>query len=179
MHFIFDLDAALKFVKKLIRAFTVDDTSIECLEAVLLSRGKLKHLLICLLMLQISFTIEIFSFYKTDSFGQGTLNNVHIAREKLIFPNLNEAAHLNVLSSGLGELVPPTAHTLTGRLVFLCIFKASLSIFKNVFDHRNKHHETQRRHRGHESTLRGNTWNKLDRCHHQEVSIRQFGELFP
>ena len=70
VHFIFNLDAALKFVKKLIRALTVDNTSIECLEAVLLSRGKLKHLLICLLMLQISFTIEIFSFYKTDSFGQ-------------------------------------------------------------------------------------------------------------
>ena len=51
VHFIFDLDAALKFVKKLIRAFTVDNTSIECLEAVLLSRGKLEHLLICLLML--------------------------------------------------------------------------------------------------------------------------------
>lgn len=136
--------SALKFVDVLVRGLAVYLGSIKLGKGRLgFTFGQAENALIRLFVLQVRFTVQIFGLHIADSFRKRTSQQDQISWEKVVFFDLNNAAHLESITTNVLEGGLPPGTPLHNLSIFLFVTFFALSIFKGVFDHGDKHHKTE------------------------------------
>ena len=87
---------AFKFVQVFVRPLAVDHCSVEVFQSRFLCLCQLQYLLICLLMLEVSFAVQVLCLNISNTLRERSSQNQHIAREKLILLHFDDTPDLNV-----------------------------------------------------------------------------------
>jgi len=93
---------------------------------------------------QVRLAIQILRLNVGDTFWQGAGHHQHVAWEKLIFGNLDEAADLDIEGFYVAEGRVATRAALNDLLILLIVLLATLVVLKSVLDHGDTHDEAER-----------------------------------
>ena len=130
-----------------------------------------------MLVLEVCLAVQVLSLDVGDAHRQGRSKDHHIAREELVFRNLDEAADFDVLALRVDEGACASWRALTRRLILLIVRLAALVILEAVLNHGNRSDENDRQDSRDGSRYVLQPRHTLQHSHDQEVGIRHLSQL--